>query len=224
MIARFAGFALGVGLVMPCMAGETIHLTNGFRLLAESHTVQGDAIIIRTETGTLEFPKKLVSRIVESRQRAETVKNDRLPEQTATELLTKAADGEGLEPELVESVAKIESGLEQSAVSAKGAIGLMQLMPSTAAGLGITASNADSNVRGGAKYLRELLLRYDGNYVLALAAYNAGPGAVAKYHGVPPYAETVQYVRNVLREYKREKKSAVRGQPLPNRKLIAERR
>jgi hypothetical protein len=223
MVARFAGFALGVGLVMPCMAGETIHLTNGFRLQAESHTVQGDAVVVRTETGTLEFPKKLVSRIVENGKpaqtrnahmprRRQTTKNDGLPH----ELLTKAADGEGLEPELVESVAKIESGFEQSAISTKGAIGLMQLMPATAAELGVSASDADSNARGGAKYLRELLLRYSGNYVLALAAYNAGPGAVAKYHGVPPYVETVHYIEKVLREYKREKQSANSGQPSAN--------
>lgn len=214
MIVRFAGFVVAVGLIMPCMAGETIHLTNGFRLQAESHTVQGDAILVRTATGTLEFPKKLVSRIVENGHLPATTKSDPLPQQTTMELLTKAARNEGLEAELVESVAKIESGFEQSAVSNKGAVGLMQLMPATAAELGVSANDAHSNAQGGAKYLRELLLRYDGNYVLALAAYNAGPGAVAKYHGVPPYVETVHYIKKVLREYKREKQSANNGQPL----------
>ncbi|MGH9608393.1 MAG: lytic transglycosylase domain-containing protein [Bryobacteraceae bacterium] len=205
MAVRFAWFLLGVGLALPCLGSETIYLANGFQIQAQSHRMQGDAIVVRTETGTLEFPKKLVARIVNSTAAEtpprQTTKRGRLPH----ELLTKAANGEGLEPELVESVAKIESGFEQSAISAKGAVGLMQLMPATAAELGITATNADSNAVGGAKYLRELLLRYGGNYVLALAAYNAGPGAVAKYHGVPPYAETVHYVKRVLREYQREK-------------------
>ncbi|HEX7359305.1 MAG TPA: lytic transglycosylase domain-containing protein [Bryobacteraceae bacterium] len=205
MAARFAWFLLGVGLALPCLGGETIYLANGFRLQAQSHLTQGDAIVIRTQTGTLEFPKKLVGRIVKESADGSAPAPPKRLSPRPHELLSKAAKGEGLEPELVESVAKIESGFEQSAVSAKGAVGLMQLMPATAAELGVTATNADSNALGGAKYLRELLLRYGGNYVLALAAYNAGPGAVAKYHGVPPYSETVHYVQKVLREYKREK-------------------
>jgi hypothetical protein len=200
---RFAGFVLCFGLVLPCFGGETIYLANGFSFEAESHAVQGESILVHTGTGTLEFPKNEVRRI-EPIAAMQVAKPSVAPE-TPSKLLRKAANGQGLEPELVESVAKVESGLLQNAVSNKGAIGLMQLMPATAAALGANASEADSNALGGARYLRELLLRYQGNYALALAAYNAGPGAVSKYRGVPPYAETVAYVRKVLREYQREK-------------------
>jgi soluble lytic murein transglycosylase-like protein len=120
------------------------------------------------------------------------------------ELLVKAAASQGLEPEFVRSVARIESGLRQNAVSVKGAIGLMQLMPSTAALLGVNAKVAEDNALGGAKFLRELLIRYGGNPTLALAAYNAGPGAVEKFKGVPPYLETRQYIIKVIREYQKQ--------------------
>jgi soluble lytic murein transglycosylase-like protein len=79
----------------------------------------------------------------------------------------------------------------------------MQLMPGTAAVLGVDARDAEENILGGAKFLRELLLRYHGDATLALAAYNAGPGAVQKYNGVPPYTETHKYIIRVLREYKK---------------------
>jgi soluble lytic murein transglycosylase-like protein len=105
--------------------------------------------------------------------------------------------------ELVLSVAKVESGLRQDAISRKGAKGLMQLMPQTALGLGVDAGKPEQNALGGAAYLRSLLERYSNNAVLALAAYNAGPGAVQKYGGVPPYAETQLYIERVLREYSR---------------------
>jgi soluble lytic murein transglycosylase-like protein len=107
-------------------------------------------------------------------------------------------------PDLVRSVAKVESGLRQTAVSPKGAVGLMQLMPGTAATLGISASSPQGNAVGGARYLRQLLLQYHGDAALALAAYNAGPGSVARYGGVPPYSETRRYVVKVLEEYARE--------------------
>jgi soluble lytic murein transglycosylase-like protein len=118
----------------------------------------------------------------------------------------KASESQGTAiefTELVLSVAKVESGLKQTAISPKGAEGLMQLMPQTAAVLGVDARKAEQNALGGAAYLRELLDRYRHNAVLALAAYNAGPAAVQKYGGVPPYPETQQYIERVLREYSR---------------------
>jgi soluble lytic murein transglycosylase-like protein len=84
----------------------------------------------------------------------------------------------------------------------------MQLMPATAAQLGVKAQDAVENALGGAKYLRELLLRYKGDARLALAAYNAGPAAVDRYHGIPPYPETIAYVNRVLREYEKNQRAA----------------
>jgi len=110
---------------------------------------------------------------------------------------------QGLDEDFVGSVAKVESGLRQTAISKKGAIGLMQLMPSTAAELRVNPTRAPENAKGGAMYLRDLLIRYQGNSALALAAYNAGPGAVAKFGGVPPFEETRRYIVLVLREYGR---------------------
>jgi soluble lytic murein transglycosylase-like protein len=134
-------------------------------------------------------------------------------------ILNHAAYAEGLDEDFVHSVAKVESGLRQTAVSKKGAIGLMQLMPSTAAELGVDPTRAPDNAQGGAMYLRDLLIRYRGNSALALAAYNAGPGAVARFGGVPPYEETRRYVVLVLREYGRRlhaRKTTLARQIAPN--------
>jgi soluble lytic murein transglycosylase-like protein len=114
-------------------------------------------------------------------------------------LVNEAARRHGVDPALVAGVIEAESGFNARAVSPAGAQGLMQLMPGTARGLGVTdALDPTQNVMGGAKLLRQLLDRYKGDTRLALAAYNAGPGAVDKYGGVPPYAETQRYVPKVL--------------------------
>jgi len=99
----------------------------------------------------------------------------------------------------VEAVIRVESGFKPGAVSPKGAQGLMQLMPATAAMLGVrNAFDPRENVEGGVRHLRYLIDRYAGNLPLVLAAYNAGEGAVAQYGGIPPYPETQQYVRKVM--------------------------
>ena len=90
-----------------------------------------------------------------------------------------------------------ESGFQANAVSPKGAIGLMQLMPQTAADLGVDPHDPAQNVDAGVRYLRDLLIKYDGGLWHALAAYNAGPAAVDKYHGVPPYRETIDYITRI---------------------------
>lgn len=107
-----------------------------------------------------------------------------------------------VDPKLVSAVAEVESGGDQNAVSPAGAVGVMQLMPDTAAGLGINPYDMKSNVEGGAKYLREMLDTFDGDVKKAVAAYNAGPNAVKAYGGVPPYAETQNYVTSVLDIYR----------------------
>ena len=112
--------------------------------------------------------------------------------------LSEAAAATQLSPELVEAVAWRESRLRAGVISRAGAIGEMQLMPGTARELGVNPYDTRQNLHGGARYLGSMLRRYNGDLVLALAAYNAGPGAVDRYRGVPPYRETREYVSAVL--------------------------
>ena len=120
-----------------------------------------------------------------------------MPAANLQDLADAAADKYGLPRWLVRSVMRTESGNNPNAVSPKGAIGLMQLMPGTAQTLGANPNDPLENVEAGARYLRDLLVKYDGQLWHALAAYNAGPGAVDKYKGVPPYSETIRYVNRI---------------------------
>ncbi len=117
-------------------------------------------------------------------------------------VVNQIAEKHGVDEKLVQALIKQESGFNPKAKSKAGAMGLMQLMPSTAKNLGVQDPyNIVQNVEGGVKYLKSMLNKYNGNVILALAAYNAGPGAVDKYDGVPPYKETQNYVRNILANY-----------------------
>ncbi len=116
-------------------------------------------------------------------------------------LLRDAALRSGLPAALVESVARVESSLRSEAVSSKGALGVMQLMPATAKALAADPRDTVQNIDAGTRLLRELLIKYDGDVVKALSAYNAGAGAVDRYRGMPPYAETQDYVDKVIRTY-----------------------
>jgi soluble lytic murein transglycosylase-like protein len=127
-------------------------------------------------------------------------------------MLARAGTQHHIDEDLLASVVKAESGGRVMAVSRTGARGLMQLMPGTATELGVAdAFRPDQNIAGGTAYLDQLLVRYHDNAALALAAYNAGPGAVDKYHGVPPYRETRAYVARVIREFNRRKSQAAKS-------------
>ena len=118
---------------------------------------------------------------------------------TFDDLIRQAAAREGVDPELVRAVAKSESNFDAHAVSSAGAKGVMQLMDSTARSVGVTNSfDPAQNIAGGTRYLKQMLNRYGGDVKKALAAYNAGPGAVDSSGGVPPYEETRSYVQHVL--------------------------
>lgn len=123
-----------------------------------------------------------------------------------TQVINSVSDRHHLDPDLINSVIRAESGFNPRAISPKGAQGLMQLMPNTASQLGVpNAFDPQANVEGGTRYLRELLERYNFDLIKALAAYNAGPHRVEQYHGVPPYYETRAYVARIIRDFNRKK-------------------
>jgi len=200
-------------------AGEYVVLANGFRIHADGHTLDGEVMRLQIGGGAIEIPVNTVAKIEAEDYVPPPVaaapKIPSAPETPSTsdlsprELLTRAAIRAGLPPAIVHSVAKAESGYKVDAVSPKGAIGLMQLMPGTAAALNADPHDPEQNVEAGARYLRDLLIKYENDphqVTKALAAYNAGPGAVDKYKGVPPYRETIEYVNRVVKDYEKENK------------------
>ncbi len=127
-------------------------------------------------------------------------------EMDISDTIVKAALHHGLDPDLVGAIVEIESGGSANAISSTGARGLMQLMPETARELGIIDPfDPRANIWGGTRYLKMLLTRFDGDVILALAAYNAGPGRVERFGGVPPFRETRKYIRRVIYRWKRNK-------------------
>lgn len=129
-----------------------------------------------------------------------------VPPEQIEKLVSANAATWNVDPSLIKAIIANESGFNANATSNVGAQGLMQLMPGTASGLGVSnAYDPAQNVWGGSKYLKGLLDRFGGDMTRAVAAYNAGPGAVEKYGGVPPYAETQNYVQNVLSSYEKYK-------------------
>jgi soluble lytic murein transglycosylase-like protein len=200
----------------PLFAGESAILSNGSRLHADRHETDGSKVRLYSGTGYIEMETALVQgfeadpELPASVSRPPAAAIPPPPAQSAAEpklspgqLADAAADKYGLPRQLVRSVIRIESGFQPNAISPKGAIGLMQLMPGTAQSLGADPRDPVQNVDAGARYLRQLLEKYDGYLWHALAAYNAGPGAVEKYKGVPPYQETIRYVKKIDEDLKR---------------------
>ena len=181
-------------------------LSNGFRIHAERHEVAGSSILLYTKDGVTELPATVVAlfEIEEYTPPPAVVPPPTAvpePVKDAATLVREAARRSGLPPALVESVARVESNFRPDAVSPKGALGVMQLMPATARELAADPRDMGQNIDAGARLLRELLIKYDGNVVKALSAYNAGSGAVDRYRGMPPFAETRDYVDKVIRAY-----------------------
>ena len=192
-------------------AGEYVVLSNGFRIHADSHSVNDGMMKIQVSQGAIEIPANTVASIEAEDYTppppvAEAPKPEPKRPLSPQEMIALAAAHNGLPPEIVRSVAKAESGYQVNAVSPKGAIGLMQLMPGTAAALNADPYDPAQNVEAGARYLRDLLVKYQNDphqVTKALAAYNAGPGAVDKYKGIPPYRETIQYVNRIVKDYEK---------------------
>ena len=208
----------GIALLLssPVFAGEYAVLANGFRLKIDRHENLGAIVRLHTGQSFTELPSDAVREFETftdptpagqaapaapvSPPPAANVRYAARPTDPKI-LLKKAAEDSGLPSALVESVARVESNFRSDAVSPKGALGIMQLMPETAKKLSADPTDPEQNTQAGARLLRELLLRYDGDVAKALAAYNAGAEAVDRYHGIPPYPETQNYVNQVIRNY-----------------------
>ncbi len=191
---------------------EVAVLDNGMRLQAQRVELDGRRVVLHTlGGGKIEIPASRLASIehVEDPPPAEQAQPaqaavQQAPAKSVHELVTDAALRYGLPPELVHGVAQAESGYQATAVSPKGAIGVMQLMPGTARRYDADPLNPIQNIDAGTRLLRELLLRYEGSengVRRALAAYNAGEGAVERYRGVPPFRETQGYVERVIGLY-----------------------
>ena len=204
-----------LGTVPAVHAAEEVTLTNGFNLLCDHREETGGKVRLFTSKGSGNFVEVDAAEIASVNTvpdppavtaPGEGITEPKLTDADVHQLISKAGASHNLDVDLLASVVRAESGGNIHAVSRTGAQGLMQLMPGTAAELGVADSfRADQNINGGTAYLDALLVRYHENLALALAAYNAGPAAVDKYHGVPPYRETQTYVARVIREFNRRK-------------------
>lgn len=226
MIARFTRFAVFGGVALAAgatpVSAEIVHLTTGRTVNVASHRIEGETIVLALRTGgEISMPKSLVSRIspdevpwvdpyaikprkpieptgpVEPIVAAGSARAD-LPPTAYDVLIEKAAKVHDVDVKLVKAVIHVESAYKPRARSHKGAMGLMQLMPATAREYGVrNAYDPAENINAGVKHLKSLLDRFDVR--LAVAAYNAGAGAVERFNGIPPYRETRDYVTKVLR-------------------------
>ena len=221
---------------LPCFAGEVAVLKNGFSIRHERREVVGGvtrlyvsadgASFVDVPTAEIEHFEAAPELPAPGSPRPAPAKNPQSPllakyarngapaaspfprsnPLNLDDVVNSASGRYRLDPDLVNSVIKAESGFNVRAVSPKGAQGLMQLMPGTASQLGVpNAFDPQANVEGGTKYLRELLERYNFDLVKALAAYNAGPQRVEQFGGVPPYYETRVYVARIVKDFNKKK-------------------
>ena len=212
-LALAAGL-LGVALLVAGAARAELVILEGGRVLkAASYRVEGRrAVIVLASGGLLELPMLRVDRVVDDEISDEPEPplpagfelafrdSDTVPETPYGELIFAAARRYSISPRLVAAMVRAESAYRPDAVSHKGAVGLLQLMPATARRFGLTASERyrpEKNLDAGVRYLRWLLDRFEGELPLALAGYNAGESNVDRYGGVPPFRETRQYIRRI---------------------------
>jgi hypothetical protein len=198
-------------------AAEHITLKNGFDLICDHREADGERVRLYLDSGSMNFVDVEAGEIVgvehveiprttavQAPQHAAPADDEKLTYGAMHEMLARAGEAHDLDVDLLASVVRAESGGNPRAVSRAGAQGLMQLMPKTASDLGVDNSFApDANIKGGTAYLDALLKKYHDNLALALAAYNAGPAAVDRWHGIPPYRETRAYVARVIHEFNR---------------------
>ena len=190
---------LGLG---PLASAEIALLSSGQTLKLEGHRVEDAMVVLLLRGGgEIGVPASAVRGFVPDEVVEEIVAPGG---DDMRELAVAVARKHGLDPDLVLAVVGVESAFRPRAVSSKGAQGLMQLMPRTAASLGVEdAFDPEQNLDGGVRHLGSLLAQYDGDVERALAAYNAGEGAVARHGGIPPFRETREYVKRVLERYER---------------------
>jgi soluble lytic murein transglycosylase-like protein len=216
-------FALALVSSLPCWAGQIAVLRNGFSIQHERRQVIGAITRLFISVDGSSYVDVATAEIehfedapVDNSPLANASSGVRFqkalvtptPHMDLNEVVNSASGRYRLDPDLVNSVIKAESGFNVRAVSPKGAQGLMQLMPRTASKLGVPNTfDAQANVEGGTRYLRELLERYNFDLIKALAAYNAGPQRVEQYGGVPPYYETRAYVARIVRDFNKKKVS-----------------
>ena len=199
-------------------SAEIVFLSSGRTLSVKSHTVDGDQITLTLRSGgEVTCSTTLIDKIepdevpyidpdapqAKQSEPTEVEQDGSILEETPYgEIIASVSEAQGVNPLLVRALIQVESKFRPTARSPKGAMGLMQLMPSTARAIGLrNARDPVQNILGGAYYLRNLANRFEGDLYFTLAAYNAGPGAVQRYRGVPPYPETQSYVRQVLSYY-----------------------
>ena len=207
--AKLVGFVAMVALSTFAFAADVVVLRNGFNIRHQRREVMGTTTRLYFESGSQSGWMDVPTADIASYQREEVEAPEASPPLKADGipgLVEAASDRHQVDADLINSVIRAESSFDPRARSPKGAQGLMQLMPATASTLGVKdAYEPRDNIEAGTRYLRQLLEQYNGDAVKALAAYNAGPGRVEQYQGVPPYRETRSYVRRVIVDFNRKK-------------------
>jgi hypothetical protein len=214
---RTALLLLLVVLAAPALRAEYVVLRNGLRLRVTGYQLVGDKYHLQMTGGKVEVAAEEVVAIEpeDTFGKPATVQLD--PQPLYRDLVETAAKRYNMDADLITSVIAVESNFDPKAVSRKNAHGLMQLLPETAAQLGVKdIDDPAENIDAGAHYLHDLLQKYNNNLALALAAYNAGTDKVQLYGSVPPYAETISYVRRVKRGLEKSKLEAAKKTPSTN--------